>query len=44
MIDTIEPRRHELARLAPTARGTYRQIIIANAPLRSPRLPPCREA
>ncbi len=30
MIDTIAPRRHEIARLAPTARGTYRQIIIAN--------------
>jgi ribosome biogenesis GTPase len=30
MIEEIEPRQHILARLAPTSRGEYQQIIIAN--------------
>jgi ribosome biogenesis GTPase len=30
MIEEIEPRQHMLARLAPTPRGEYKQIIIAN--------------
>ena len=30
MIEEIEPRTHELARLAPTPRGEYRQIFLAN--------------
>jgi len=30
MIETIEPRQRMLARLAPTPRGNYQQIIIAN--------------
>jgi ribosome biogenesis GTPase len=30
MIEEIEPRTHELSRLAPTPRGEYRQILLAN--------------
>lgn len=30
MIEEIEPRTHELARMAPTPRGEYRQILLAN--------------
>jgi ribosome biogenesis GTPase len=30
MIEAIEPRKHLLARLAPTPRGEYQQIILAN--------------
>jgi ribosome biogenesis GTPase / thiamine phosphate phosphatase len=30
MIEAVEPRQHILSRLAPTPRGEYRQIIIAN--------------
>ncbi len=30
MIETIHPRRSELARLAPTPRGPYRQVLVAN--------------
>jgi ribosome biogenesis GTPase len=30
MIEAIHPRRSELARLAPTPRGPYRQVLVAN--------------
>jgi ribosome biogenesis GTPase len=30
MIEEIEPRTHELARMAPTPRGEYRQILLSN--------------
>ncbi len=30
MIEAVEPRQHMLARMAPTPRGEYQQIIIAN--------------
>jgi len=30
MIEEIEPRTHELSRMAPTPRGEYRQILLAN--------------
>lgn len=30
MIEEIEPRTHELARMSPTPRGEYRQILLAN--------------
>lgn len=30
MIEVIEPRTHELARMSPTPRGEYRQILLAN--------------
>jgi ribosome biogenesis GTPase / thiamine phosphate phosphatase len=30
MIEEIEPRTHELARMAPTPRGEFRQILLAN--------------
>ncbi len=30
MIEQIEPRSHELSRMAPTPRGEYRQVLLAN--------------
>ena len=30
MIEEIEPRSHELSRMAPTPRGEYRQVLLAN--------------
>ncbi len=30
MIEEIEPRTHELARMAPTPRGEFRQVLLAN--------------